>query len=508
MENKLQTEKVMLKKEKLSVNLEQIVENDISLPDYFGDIVKILGCETQTDIFSANITGDKAMIDGRVTARVLYIDGSGKAEIFESAYPFSRSVDVKDAADTDIVTVISAAEQITCRAVNQRRADIRGSVTLKVTVTGTVDCNIITDAAEDFCHTLKSHAQGHFLLGCLSRAYTLTASEDLPEGIKQAKIYRAAAQSSVNEVKTIKNKMMIKGSVTADVTLLDDEGHFRSQRITLPFNQICDMEGLDEDARCCVQLHVKSLDLRVTPDSPQSAPCIEASVIAAAEVEAYKEAAITVITEAYSPTCELICAQNTIRCVTDIRRINDNHAVTSNMDFSACKAKTIDDVSVRKIRFAVSRDGQNLVCKGNLHFGLVVITAEGEKLYFERIADFEYLKQLPQAESDFEFAPSITVNGVNCSVDGNSQAAVTAELHIDGFLYSVNSSDAVTYIEKGKETPRSGGDCVITVYYATAGEKLWDIAKSHGTSVKRITEANAVSEDTLKQDCMLVFELE
>lgn len=508
MENHIQTEKVMLKKEKLSVSIEQIVENDVSLPDYFGDIVKILGSETQTDIFSAGITGDKAVIDGRVTVRTLYIDGNSKTEIFECVYPFNRSVDVKDADENDTVSVTADSAQITCRAVSQRRADIRGSVTLKIAVTGIAECNIITDADENFCHTLKASAEGSFLLGSASKAYTLTASEELSESSKQGKIFRAVPQTTVNEVKTIKNKMMIKGSVSADIILLTAEGNFSSERINMPFNQICDMENIDEETACCVKLTVRSLDLRITPDEARSAPSVEASAIVAAEIDAYKKAEITMVTEAYSSACELICADNKVRCVKEMRRINENYAVTSKMDFSSCKAKSIVDASVKKIRYAVSRDGQNLVCKGNLHFGIVVDAAEGERLYFERIADFEYTRQIGAETGECEFTPAITVNAVSCSVDSDSKAAVTAELRIDGFAYNTVCSDAVTFIEKGKEHPRNNDDCVITVYYASAGEKLWDIAKSHGTSVKKITEANSIGEDALKQDCMLVFELE
>ena len=56
MENEFKTEKIILKKEKFMSNIEQLIENDLSLPDYYGDIVKILGTSSQTNIFSASIT--------------------------------------------------------------------------------------------------------------------------------------------------------------------------------------------------------------------------------------------------------------------------------------------------------------------------------------------------------------------------------------------------------------------------------------------------------------------
>ena len=81
MENEFKTEKIILKKEKFMSNIEQLIENDLSLPDYYGDIVKILGSTAQTNIFSASITGDKAVIDGVVLVRVLYVDAAAKTEI-------------------------------------------------------------------------------------------------------------------------------------------------------------------------------------------------------------------------------------------------------------------------------------------------------------------------------------------------------------------------------------------------------------------------------------------
>lgn len=508
MDSKLQTEKVVIKKEKLSLSVEQIVENDISLPDYCGDIVKILNCVSHTDIFSAAVTGDKVMLDGSVVSRVLYVDGEGKADIFECAYPFSRSVDIKDGEEGDTVLVSPASEQINCRAVNRRRADIRGSVTLKITVTGTGECGFITDAPADFCHCLKTTAEGSFLLGSISKSFALSSSEQLPDGVKQAKVYFSQSQTAVNEIKTIKNKLMIKGSVSSDIVLLADDGAFTPRRVNIPVNQILDMEGIDENTRCCVRLSVMSEEIRITPDTPQSPPSLEVSVTVSAVTDAYKTSAVTVIEEAYSPSSELLVSKNTLKCVSNIQRVNDTFTVSSQLDFSSCKARAAADANVKKLRFSVVREASRLVCKGNINLGLVLLTADNEKLYFERVIDFEYEKQTAGDGDECEFTPDISVNAVSCSIDAGSRAAVTAELRIDGFAYFVNSLSAVTYMEKGKELQRDTGGGCVTVYFASSGERLWDIAKNHGTSVEKIKEANEISDDTLVNDCMLVFELE
>ena len=55
------TEKLMVKKERLTRNFEQLIENDLSLPDYCGDIIKILNCSSKTNIFSALIPAVSAV---------------------------------------------------------------------------------------------------------------------------------------------------------------------------------------------------------------------------------------------------------------------------------------------------------------------------------------------------------------------------------------------------------------------------------------------------------------
>lgn len=507
MEAQMLTEKVLIKKEKLCVNIEQVVENDISLADYYGDIVKILGNSVVTNIFSAALTGDKVIIDGSVCVRVIYVDSAGKTDCFEVNCPFNRSVDVPDGADTDIVGVTALSEQISCRAVNQRRAEIRGSVGLKVSVTSISDCEMITVGKDLPYHTLECKAEGYFLDGSMSKCFSVSTANEISREIKIKKVYRSSVMPIVNEVRNIKNKLMIKGSVAVDVVLLTEEGNFFAEKVNVPVNQIIDMEGIDEDSRCCVKLSTRSIDIRLSPDTPQSGRQLEVALIVNADIDAYRKASVSAVSEAYSPSFELICHQSSIKCVTDILKVNENHTVTAKMDFSSCRGQSIVDACVRKIRYTVNSQNSNIQLKGNIHYGLVVETGENERLFFERIVDFEYVKQFGENVENCDFTPTLSVNAVNCTINSNCEATVSTEIHIDGFVNPVKKCDVITSVEKGHEK-KCNGDGVITVYFASKGEKLWDIAKEQGSCVDFIKSANGIDEDVLSADRMLVFELE
>ena len=508
MENEIKTEKVLLKKEKLALNIEQLIENDLSLPDYCGDIVKILSCTAQTNIFSGSITGDKAVVNGMILIRMIYVDSSSKTEVYEMIYPFNRSVDVKNADENDLVDVSCVSEQISCRAVNSRRADVRGSVTLKICVTGTDECDFLVSAPEDFCHTLKTSAKGSFLKCCFRKPFTLSAENDSDDKIKNAKIIRTSCIPIVNEVKTIKNKMMVRGNVAADITMLNSSGNFISDRVNIPVNQIIDAEGVDDESDCCVNLKVQSIDARIVPDTPSSPAHIEVSAVVCACIDVFSKKDITAVTEAYSPKCELICKTDKVRCISSVVRVNENHTVTAKHDFASGKAVAVSDVAVKKIRYTVHSENNAVVLKGNIHYGIIVVSDESEKLYFERISDFEYRKQTNEDVPDYEFNPVVSLNSMDFSLSPDGTAVINTEMRIDGFIYPSCEMTVISAVDKGEERKTDTDNCVITVYFASKGERLWDIAKEHNTSVKMLRELNSINEDVLEKDCMLVFDRE
>lgn len=508
METKIRTEKVCLKKEKLSANIEQIVENDMSLADYYGDIVKILGNTVTVNVFSAVITGDKAVVEGSVRIRVMYADNEGKSEIFETDCPFSRSIDVRGASADDRVNVAVNSEQVTCKAVNPRRAEIRGSVSLKVSVSAMEECEIVSADSADFCHVLPCKADGYFLAAGASKSCTLTQSADIDSNIRVSKIYRTDVMTTVNEVRTIRNKMMFKGAAVLDVVMLDSDGNFVSQRMNIPVNQIADIEGIDEGCNCLVTLAAGSADVRLIADTPQSPAHIEAALIVNADIDAYRKMSLNAVSEAYSPVCEIICEKQNIKCTGDIVRVNETHTVRSEIDFSSCKAAVITDVAVRKIRYTAQPSENTMVVKGNIHFGIVVADNNNDKLYFERISDFEYKKQFGEDVSECDFVPDISVNAINCSLNENSQAVISTELRINGFMNVCRQLNIVTAIEKGQMKDRAEDDGIITVYFASKGERIWDIARQQGSSPELIRQLNELDEDILSTDRMLVFELE
>ena len=508
MDNEMTTEKVLLKKEKLSVNAEQLIETDLNLADYYGDIVKILGVNTCANIHSATLTADKAVIEGSVTLRMIYIDSEAKTEAADCTVPFSRSIDIKNADTNDNLTVECISEQATCRALNPRRAEIRGSVTLHICVSATDECEFITDTPEGFCHSRKSTHDGYLLKASAVKRFTVNAESNPDDKYRGAKLCRIFTMPIVSETKTIKNKMMIKGNVSSTFIYMTPDGKFETERITEPVNQIVEMEGIDESSLCCVTLRTAGTDGRFTPATPQSPAKAEISVTISAQIDAYEKGKVTCIDEAYSPTHELICKSETVKCITSIRHITENHDVTSDFDFSSCKVSSVDDVSVRKISYTCQKEDSEMLVRGSLHYGIIITDAENDKMYFERTADFEHRITPDKNDCECVFSPVISINAVGFTHKGNSSVAVTTELRTEGFMYSYQPVTGLVSACKGESRKKDSNHCIITAYFASEGERLWDIAKTHCADIENIRKLNDITGDTVDSDRMLIFEQE
>lgn len=72
---------------------EQQIESDITLPDYFPDIVRVIKCTLKANIVSVSSGGNRITADGNAIISVLYICESGKLHCFEQKIPVSKYVE-------------------------------------------------------------------------------------------------------------------------------------------------------------------------------------------------------------------------------------------------------------------------------------------------------------------------------------------------------------------------------------------------------------------------------
>ena len=101
------------------------------------------------------VNGDKLAIDGMAVAHLYYLDEERCIRHTEYKIPYTKVIELRTAPITPTVCVSQSVEYFNCRAVSQRRLDMRGAVTMAIKVTSQGEEEVVCDATGmgmQLCH--------------------------------------------------------------------------------------------------------------------------------------------------------------------------------------------------------------------------------------------------------------------------------------------------------------------------------------------------------------------
>lgn len=111
---------------------EQNIELDYILPDYYPDIFRLVRCETIPVITDWTVSGNRLSYGLRCDIRILYCgEGDSVIRSVTQTQTFQRSIDLDRECTSPAVKLVPKADNVNCRAVNKRRLDLRGAVSVK-----------------------------------------------------------------------------------------------------------------------------------------------------------------------------------------------------------------------------------------------------------------------------------------------------------------------------------------------------------------------------------------
>ena len=148
MELKVDTADFLCGQTVLDTSVEQSVEKDFVLPDYYADIFRILKCIVNARVLSQTINGGKLTFELCVTARVLYCsENDSKVNCIVQNMNYTKSVDIGDNCSNPSISITPHCDYVNCRVISPRRLDIREAVTSRIKVSCEKKQSIVTDAS-------------------------------------------------------------------------------------------------------------------------------------------------------------------------------------------------------------------------------------------------------------------------------------------------------------------------------------------------------------------------
>lgn len=509
MDFKLNREIFTATETQLDNSYEQAVEQDMLLPDYYPDIFRVLKCRLMPRIVSHSINGDKLTYELVAVVKILYLsEGSNKLNSIEQRLTFTKSCDIPSGLKNPMVIATPKTDYINCRVVNQRRLDLRGAVSVRIKVTAekakSAVCDISGAGIQLYTEAVTYPTSRLYA----SKRVTIVEEMELSETKPHiSSIIRTSCEAQVEEQKIVSGKLVIKGE--AQVCMLyssetDNDSSLETMRFSIPFSQICDLEGLTEGYELFCDIMSCGCDILVKGESMKT---IECELVLLMDVRAVRYETSELVTDVYSTAyeCTPQISQEKIECVPV--KLSETHTQTATLTCQEGEISSVCDVfsTVSAVSARYSPEKNAFIVSGNITFTAIGRNDSGTPIYLETDCAFEHKIDSECATEECILAPRVSVATCSYTLSGSDSVEIRTELSVSGYITKLVTKNLVTALELS-DTPCDKSDVgALTLYFAKSGERVWDVAKKYCISKNAVMSENDLSCDTVSEDRMLLI---
>lgn len=489
-----------------SESAEQPIDIDFTLPDYYADISKILKCRAVSRISSKGMSGSNISVEGCVTVTVIYCGSDNTIGSYEYQYPFSKKFESGISTDGGILNVKTKCEYINCRAVTGRKIDIHGAAGIYVTLKKRKVTDVISDCDDGNIELLRGTVPATVPMGCADKYLLIEEEIELGGGQPDIRcVIRYDAEVAITDSKILAGKSVVKGEMTVKILYAPTENIApQTVRYQLPFSQLIEVDGITDGCECESKVSIAHLEIK--PRVSASGECrqlmLTAKLLITSECCCNND--LEVILDAYSCKYEADISKSEVCFNKIIENINQSFNCKKSIEFSKNALSAISDMwceaRVDTVKF---EDNSMRVCGMVTAF---IIALDGERIpaFYEKTIDFEYSHPMTTI-GEFRCTPDITVTGTNYTLNSESNMELRIDLNICASIYACTNLPLITdiVINESKPIPKVNNGAM-TVYFATQGEKIWDIARRYFAVVDELKQINEIDEETLKNDKMIL----
>lgn len=478
-------------------NVEHGVDFDVNIPDYCGEVHKILRTSLIPRISSKNVNGQTLTVDGNVCFNVVFLDDGNHIRCFEETVSFSKSIDMGETYQFCNLVANAKCGYLNAKAVNQHRVSVHSVIDIHIKGYVRKTAEIISDIDNPDVYVNRGDTPTTIPVACVEK--NIIVEEELSLAATQHPIGLILRYNVVPKIlshKTINDKIIAKGELCVDVLYLTaDDCGTEKYSATVPFSQIIDIDGVTEECECDIKAAMSHLELkpRNTYDGEARSFILSAKVCLCASAVCNND--VAVIYDAYSSKYNLNLKNTNTTFQKVVAKISDNYTCKKQLEFSDGDISSILDIWC-SCDFKGSRcEENNILISGTVIVSMFAKNKDDDINYFEKPVDFEYKCQMEHIPENFRIEPILSCGAINYSVSDNDCVDVSVLLSVSAVVYEVKQINVITDAQLSDgETCKPKGECSLVIYYALKGESVWDIAKKYNASPAELMNINSLSE--------------
>ncbi len=506
MDYKLIRENFCVKESLLNANYNQAIELDCILPDYYPEIFKILSLKIHPRIVSSNVNQTKLGYELLAKVKLIYLSEDGTVSQITQELTYNRSADLPYSVKSPCVNIYAYTDSESVRVVNKRRVDVRGIVGIDVSVTASEQKQAVSGAYGGGLQLKKSLITYPSKRICITKRITVVDEIELGNANAMKTLLCASACVSECDKKVLSGKLLVKGEADVNALYIEDNGgDVQNVKFKVPFSQICDVEGLDDRFEVFVNACVLGCDLR--PLSNGDAPLVECELAIDLNCLAMRFDTAQLATDAFSTEFETTVNKEKakIECAPFV--VKDMHKAKATLTYSEGGIKSVISSGAETAKINVWHDASlnETVISGKIKAFAFAKNDSDKMIYLETTVPFEH--KIPLNCEEFCGAQICAcITSASYNLTSSNAMEVICDVNISGYIFEANECEYIEGIVINESSPlENDGDCALKLYFAQAGERVWDIAKRCRADVLAIAEENDVDGDVISLDGMILI---
>lgn len=474
-------------------NQEQTQE--LKLSDAMPDIGRVLGSWGQVILRGKEWRGSSIALNGGILAWVLYApeDGTG-LRTMDTWIPFQMKWDLPDGTKEGDIRMEGRLRFLDARSVSPRKIMLRAGIAALAEALEPQEAEIyIPSGLPEDVALLQNTYPVRVVCEAGEKSFQMDEELALPDSAPvPEKLVYYTLQPRVTDKKVLGSKAVFRGSADVHVLYLSESGQIHSWDFQLPFSQFGELEAEPEgDPQLDITMSVTDLDMNLDDQGHLRMKC---GMVAQYLVDGRQ--LLELPQDAYSPrrAVELQNEELVLPVRLDSRgeNIYGEQTIHADADLVADAVFLPDYPRQRRMENGIQLElpGQYQVLYYGADGGLQSATARWEGSH-----------TIPAGENSRIFA-NISSGTPQVSVTDGALNLKT-ELHLEQKTEPAQGIPVLSGLKLGElRDPDPGRPSVIL---RRAGkDRLWDIAKSTGSTVAAIRQANHVKEEPAQDQMLLI----
>ena len=461
-----------------------------------GGVSKVCALSSDAQITKVQALSKQIKISGRVSLKLVYLDGEGKLNSFDYISDFSEDV-ADDAVIADMPCLVRANIVDSVSSISGTEIKVQTVVELSPTV---VEISTV-DLLEESEGALALRQEQDYQQYIATVSEEVEVSEEYDCGARVDDVLFYDAKVLVCNVDNADDKLTVSGQLEISV-IYSSEDVQATKNINLPFVQELATRG--EDLRACIVASVK--DSRLIIEGDDNDNTLKMIICVSLQGFVMQVEKTSAIVDLYSPTNALQISKETVRFDRQNGVMRFEERITGSV------AVENEDESIKSIISSVVTQNtlsnivamQDSVLAEGILNTCVIYMSEGGSIKCIQV-ELPYSLQFEKEgvrPDDILCGNAIAMDCAH-KVKRDREVELTANIVLSVCSKTPVENVVIKAVEEGEALQVNNS--AISVYLPSKGESIWQVAKTLGMSIESIMAQNPDLRDVMQGDERIVI---